>query len=178
MGIIIFPRLQAHVLKIWLGKKRWMGQIWTYPMTQWSAFLCLLMCWYFFNPVSVTVAPSHCTPCTWEFCCPCGRFTSTFSVRAGVLVGYKVGSVGLQNMQRWVIWISVTRNRFILNAYTNGLSAEFTWDMKMPIYMANLGMEHSGQKKVMQFMMCIGSQHTAKRKTTKASDLANFSSFR
>lgn len=55
-------------------------------------------------------------PCVQEYCSPCYGFTSPFSVRAGVLVGHGVDSAGLYNMQRRVSWISVTRNRFILNA--------------------------------------------------------------
>ena len=55
----------------------------------------------------------HCHCKSWS---PHYSYTFTFSIRDGVLVGQGLGSVGLHNMHRRVIWISVMRKRFILNA--------------------------------------------------------------
>lgn len=78
--------------------------------------LCMLMLIFqtSHNPMIVIAAPSHCKPCA-QMCCSSSHM-STLSVRAGVLLGHGVGSAGLHNMQRRVIWINVMRNRLILNA--------------------------------------------------------------
>lgn len=85
-------------------------------------------------------------------------------------------AVSWQSTYSFQIFLNVVRNFLMRKAYTMGLTAELPWLRMMAMGMRNNGLSQAGQKRVMLLRMWRGSQLTAKRKRTRASDLASLSS--